>query len=103
MEHARIPRVALEYKPKAKATWVDLKQDGELNSISKIEFSSDRAQSPTSVYVRDGGGGGGGVGVGVDDDDDDEKNANQSLVEMILERDATGKVEALHRYDLNSG
>jgi hypothetical protein len=44
-------QMALEYKPKANVTWVDQKQDGEINSIFKIEFSQDRTQL-SYVYLR---------------------------------------------------
>jgi hypothetical protein len=44
MEHSRIHRMALEYEPKGKRDIGRPKQDGEINSIFKIEFAQYRTQ-----------------------------------------------------------
>jgi hypothetical protein len=51
--------MVLEYHPKANATWVDQKQDGEINSIFKISFFTvqDARVLPLFAFV-------------IDDDDD---------------------------------
>jgi hypothetical protein len=50
LEHSRLPSMALEHTPKANAAWINQKQDGAINRISKLASHSPGPRCPTPVY-----------------------------------------------------